>query len=173
MKELIEKAVEGDKEAYTELLQSMENELYRFARVRLENAEDINDAIQETMVKSYYNLKALKKPQYFKTWIKKILINECNKIYREKNSEWNILNRYMEKRGRMEEDYSLENAEDEIDFKNLLDKLKPKDRLIIVLYFKERYTVSEIADVLEMNVETVKTRLKRARIKMKRIVKEE
>lgn len=49
MEELILESINGNDEAYTKLTQSIQNELYRVAQARLDNIDDINDAIQETM----------------------------------------------------------------------------------------------------------------------------
>ena len=59
--------------------------------MRLYCEDDINDAVQETIIKAYRYIKKIKQPQYFKTWIIKVLINNCNKIYKKsnKNLEYN------------------------------------------------------------------------------------
>ena len=51
MKELIFRSQNGDKEAYTELIKLIQNDLYRIARSKLTDLDDINDAIQETIIK--------------------------------------------------------------------------------------------------------------------------
>ena len=81
MEKLIERAKKGDKSAFTELIISMQDELYKIARMRLSNEEDIDDVIQETMISAFYGTKRLKYPHYFKSWIIKILINKCNALY--------------------------------------------------------------------------------------------
>ena len=87
MDELILKAKNGDKTSFTELMLQIKEELYKVAKIRLRNDDDVFDAIQETMLVSYKSLKKLKNNQYFKTWVIKILINECNKIYNYKNKK--------------------------------------------------------------------------------------
>ena len=59
MEELILESINGNDEAYTKLTQSIQNELYRVAQARLDNIDDINDAIQETMIIAYKSLKSL------------------------------------------------------------------------------------------------------------------
>lgn len=59
MEGLIEKALNGNIEVYTELILSISPELLRIARTRLSAQEDIDDAIQETLIKSYQNLNKL------------------------------------------------------------------------------------------------------------------
>lgn len=86
MEELVEKAQKGDKEAFTILMLSLEKELYKIARTRLVNEDDIFDAIQETTIQAFKSIKKLKHTQYFKTWVIRTLINKSNDIYKEKNT---------------------------------------------------------------------------------------
>ena len=83
MEELVEKSKKGDNQAFSDLIINMENELYKIARTRLNNEEDIKEAVQETIIKSYSSIRKLKNSKFFKTWIIKILINECNNIYKK------------------------------------------------------------------------------------------
>ena len=53
--------------------------------MRLFSEDDINEAVQNTIVNSFISIKSLKNEKYFKTWIIRILINECNHIYKDKN----------------------------------------------------------------------------------------
>ena len=77
-------AQKGDMEAFSNLIISFEQDLYRIASIRLKNADDIDDVIQMTIEQTLKNIKKLKNPQYIKTWIIKILINNCNAIYKRK-----------------------------------------------------------------------------------------
>lgn len=58
--------------------------------MRTSNDEDVQDIIQETMIDAYKYIKKLKKPSKFKSWITKILINNCNKYYKKYNVHCNI-----------------------------------------------------------------------------------
>ena len=81
MEELVEKAKNDDKRAFSELIMATEKELYLIAKSKLKSDDDIGDAIQETIYKSYKNIKKLRDNSVFKTWIIKILINKIiNKI---------------------------------------------------------------------------------------------
>ena len=95
MEELIEKAKKGNKDAFTELIISMQDELYKIARMRLSNEEDIDDVIQETMLSTLYGIKHLNYPQYFKTWIIKILINKCNVKQNNKKKSHSYINKTL------------------------------------------------------------------------------
>ena len=84
MEELVKQAKMGNDEAFTQLIIQMQCEMFRIAQTRLKNIDDANDAIQQTNLYAYKNLRQLKEDKYFKTWIIKILINECNKVYKVK-----------------------------------------------------------------------------------------
>ena len=81
MEELILEAKKGNIEAFTLAILNIKNDLYKIAKVKTSNEEDIQDIIQETMLNAYKNIKKLKDPSKFKSWIIKILINNCNKYY--------------------------------------------------------------------------------------------
>ena len=83
MEELVKQAKMGNDEAFTQLIIQMQCEMFRIAQTRLKNIDDANDAIQQTNLYAYKNLRQLKEDKYFKTWIIKILINECNKVYKK------------------------------------------------------------------------------------------
>ena len=82
MEELILKAIAGDKDAFTLVILEYEQELYKIAKMRLISDYDICEAIQNTMILAYKHIKKVKEVKYFKTWIIRILINECKKIYK-------------------------------------------------------------------------------------------
>ena len=67
LEDLINKLQNGDEEAFKELTQLIGNDLYRVARTRLKDVDDINDAIQNTMMYTYKNVKKIKDVEAFKT----------------------------------------------------------------------------------------------------------
>lgn len=163
MYELVEKARRGNKEAFTELILELEDDLYKIARTRLSNKEDICDAIQETMISAYKSINKLRKVELFKTWIIKILINKCNDIYRKTQFielEENILTK---------QDFnnlSL-NLEENLNFDFIMKILNYDERIAMTLYYLEEYTTKEIGKMLHTNENTIKTRIRRAKEKIK------
>lgn len=165
LEELIKKAQKGDKQAFTEIIISIKNDLYKIAKTRISNEDDIDDLIQETMLDSYKNIKSLKNPYKLKMWIIKILINKCNKLYKKKYKKDISIDEYN-----MENYIILNNQkdiEDDLNFYYLIRNLKYEERIIIILYYKEQYSVEEISKILKMNKNTVKTNLYRARQNIK------
>ena len=132
------------------------------------NEDDINEAVQETMIETYRNIKKLKYNQYFKTWIIKILINKCNKQYR-KNKKENISYEYNNLENQIKEN----EIQTDIDFYIIISKLEYVERIIVTLYYLERYTTKEIAKILNKNENTIKTKLSRAKKKLRRYLEEE
>lgn len=161
MNELIARAKNGDKEAFTQLITNVEDKLYKIARTRLNNTEDIFDAIQETIISAYKSVHKLKNEKYFKTWIIKILINKCNDIYKNKNITIISLN---EKIKSYEED---DNLYDNLNFEFIMEILNYDERIAMTLYYLEKYTTKEISKILKTNENTIKTRISRAKLKIK------
>lgn len=169
MEELIKRALDGDQDAYSQLIQSIEVELYRIAQARLSDIDDINDAIQETIINSYNKLHTLKDYRYFKTWIVKILINECNLIYRKKKSQLSLFNRLSDSMETSNSENEFNTVNSNIDFDLLINNLKYDERIVMTLYYKGRYSPSEISNILNISVNTVKSRITRAREKLKKL----
>ena len=150
-------------------MKKKKKELYKVAKVRLRNDDDIYDAIQETTIKAFKSVKKLKQNQYFKTWIIKILINESNNIYRRKNKRRIIS--FEELENDREIEYSnIDNIEITLDFNFICNKLKYEDRIIIILYYMEKFTDKEIGEILNLKENTIKTKRARAKQKIKKIL---
>lgn len=165
MADLISKAKHGDPESFISLIESSKSEMYKIAYSILHNDADAADAISETILKCWRNIGKLKKAKYFKTWLIRILINNCNDIIRK-----NSMTIYTESYDGIEpfddSDMSKENISE------YFDMLPDNYRLIMILYYSHGFKVREIAQMLNMNENTVKTRLSRARSEFKEIYKE-
>lgn len=139
------------------------------AKSRLDIEDDICDAIQETMIIGYQNLKKLKEDKYFKTWIIKILINECNKIYKKKNKQKILFNKSVEITAVTESQVDMNYIDNKVDFETVLENLTYEDRLLITLYYNSQFSIKEIAKLIKSNVNTVKSKLLRVKKKIKEI----
>ena len=100
--------------------------------------------------------------KYFKTWLMRILINECKDILRQKNHDTELDN-FSE--GVHCEDLDL------CEWKQLLLCLDEESRKIVELYYFDEFSVKEISALLEMNSNTVSTKLSRARAKLKEVIR--
>lgn len=78
-------AIAGDRDAFMRLLREMKSDMYGLARTLLNKDEDCADVMQETVYKAYRNIKTLREPAYFRTWVFRILIRECQLVYRRRD----------------------------------------------------------------------------------------
>lgn len=170
MEELIEEARNGNKEAFSTLILSLEKDLYKIAKMRLRDDEDVYDAVQETILIAFKSIKKLKHVEYFKTWIIRILINQSNYIYRQKTKK-KILSFEDTEKDIASEISNMENIDTVLDFNFMCRKLKYEDRIIIILYYMERFTDKEIGQILNLKESTVTTKRNRAKQKIRSILK--
>lgn len=170
MEELIKRSLDGDQDAYTELIKSIQVEMYKIADSQLNNIDDVNDAIQETIIHSYNKLYTLKNIAYFKTWIIRILINECYYIHRKRKRELGLFNKISNSLDVISSnEFEIQTKENDIDFDLLIKHLNHDERLILTLYYKNKYTPTEISNILNINVNTVKSRFLRAKQKLQQL----
>ncbi len=105
---------------------------------------------------------------------KKILINECNKVYKKNYKILNIFDK-LTKEHNSEEDFKVtENIEEKMDLEGILSTLKYEDAICIVLFYGSGYTIRKISEILKCNENTVKSRINRVKgkIRKKIIVRE-
>lgn len=160
MRSLVKKAQQQDAEAFIQLMEMHKESMYKIAHSYLKRDADIADAMQETILDCFEKIQTLKDPKYFKTWLIRILINNCNDIIR-KESKVCLLEHY--------EGLEIEAvAEDLTEFRELLNSIDEKYRTILILYYVEGYRIREIAGLLDMNESTVNSRLRRSRMMLKK-----
>lgn len=161
MEHLIKKAQKGDKGAFVQAITSYLPMMYKVARTRLSSEEDIGDAIQESILSAFKNLKALKNSCYFRTWLIRILINQCNDIIKQ-NSKVICIGSYDETSMLTKSTYN-QDVDSEMDFNQILKQLSPDYRTVVVLYYVSGFTTREISQILNEREGTIKSRLSRAR----------
>lgn len=155
MIQLVRKAAAGDADAFLELMENNSSAMYKVARGMLNNDEDVADAIPSAILACFEKIHTLKKPEYFRTWMIRILINECISTQRH----YKNLNMSHEFPEIPDQDMSLA----EFEFKEMLGLVKEEYRIVLILYYVEGLRISEIGELLDLNENTVKSRLVRAR----------
>lgn len=158
MDKLVRRAMQRDADAFTALMQSRMQAMYKTARAMLQNDEDAADAIAETILICWEKMGQLKKPEFFATWMMRILINECHNILRQRKRSCPV-EEVKESIQTMEE---YENVE----WLEILNGLEEKYRLVIVLYYVNGLKTTEISSLLHIPVSTVRTRLSRGRSRL-------
>lgn len=165
----LEKAIKGDKEAFSRIIIQNKEAMYKTAIVILRNEEDVYDAIQDALIKMYRNINNLQNVDAFKSWSRKIIVNSCYDIIEKNNKVININSKLIDTYEETRED--IYECEDEV--VKLLDKIEPDLRLTAILYYYNDLTVKEISQIIKIPEGTVKSRLSRAREKLYQILKSE
>ena len=154
------------KEQLGNLILDSERQLYSTAKTILFSDQDCADAIQETIVKAFSKIDTLKNDKYARTWLIRILINECYNLVR-KSSKF-ISCEDLEDRLEMESEKSKDYSE----LYAAVNSLKEELRLPVILYYIEDFSVREIAQILEISEGAVQKRLARARGKLRQELQE-
>lgn len=155
---LIKKARARDADAFTELMMSQMQSMYKTARSVLDNEEDAADAISDTILTCWEKLGQLKEDRYFRTWMTRILINKCRDIQRKKENLF-----FTDEVPEIE---SEEKGFTNLEWEQALESLDERGRTVVILYYVEGFKTSEIAEILQIPESTVRTRLARAREKL-------
>ena len=161
MEELVERAKNNDSDAFTHLILNIERDLYCIAKSKIDNENDIDDVIQETMIIAFLNIKKLKNSSFFKTWIIRILINNCNKFYKRKKHKSFDEEEEIKKISSVEMDLS------NIEFKDFISFLSEDERTILTLFYYLGYTTKEISKILNKREGTICSKISRAKTKIK------
>jgi RNA polymerase sigma factor (sigma-70 family) len=149
-------AKEGNKEAFIRLIKQHEAQMFNMARSIVRRDEDCADAMQEAVLKAYRALTNLNHHAYFKTWLFRILINECNMILRKQARI--IMLAELPEVGVATAEYS-----DHLDLRQAIYRLEEVSRNIVILFYFQDLPMHQIAEMMDMSVGAVKTRLHRAR----------
>lgn len=142
-----------DKQVFTEQVLASEATMYRVAKSILVHDWDCEDAVQEAVAKAYASADSLKNKEYFKTWLIRILINECYRILNKRKKLTPL-------------DGIPEPASEEPSYSELytaIQKLDKRSRVTVVLHYIEGYSTEEIGKMLKIPQGTVKSRLSKAR----------
>lgn len=151
--ELVEKAKTGDAEAFAQLYEQIYKPLYRCALYTLKNPEDAEDAVSETVMAAFASISKLREREAFKSWMFRILSNICRKKMRE----------YAARRTETPvqaytDTVSEKSHEEDILIRQLFFELEETERMIISLHLFGGYKGREIAQMLQMNENTVRSK---------------
>ncbi len=165
MTDLIKRSKKGDKEAFALLMDMHRQMLYNTALLVLHQEDDALDAIQDAILACWENLPTLRKDQYFKTWLVKILLNKCRDIQRSQ-SHYAFVEELPESGDEPDWDTHM-------DVGRAMDRLGDQDQLILSLFYYDDLNIRQIAEALSISEGAVRTRLTRSRERFKKIYLQE
>lgn len=176
---LLAEARAGKTEAFITLLNQYSSRVYRLALQFTSNREDAEDVLQEVSLKAFANLSEFRGDSRFYTWVVRITVNEALTKLRRRRSERqisldepverdesNFMPRELESWGDNPEQCYATSELQKI-LAEAMDKLEPQYRMVFTLRDIEQISTEETAQMLGLPVPTVKSRLMRARLKMR------
>jgi len=161
MRDLVERAQAGDREAFSELGRLWVDRLYAIAQLILRDPERAADATQEALVACWRDLRGLRDPDQFESWLRRILVRAC---YREARRE-RAHHRIVQRVGMLDQpatDPGPMSVVDRDELERGFVGLSAEQRALLVMHFYLGLPVAETAAVLGVPVGTVKSRLHRA-----------
>ena len=185
-RELVRRAQNGDHSAYEQLVRMHHQRILVVVGGILRHSEDVEDIAQQALVKAYFSLKSFDHRSAFGTWLYKIAVNECWDYFRKKKVrplvyEADLNDDQLRQMDCSSERWSLgnprraENAEQRTEQRELIEQLLSgldvQDRAMLVMKEVEGFTVEEIGEIMDLNINTVKVRLFRARGRLARSYK--
>ena len=175
---LIQRASDGDPAAFNRLMAQHEKKMYAVALRMFSNREDAQDCLQEAMLRVYRAIGSFKGQSSFSTWLYRITMNTClDELRRKKNKQSTSLDNLVEQgwspadEANTPEKHAVR-AELRRELGRLIQDLPEDMRSAIVLRDIQGFSYDEIADVMDVNVGTIKSRISRAREKLRGKLKE-
>lgn len=141
---------------------------YRLAFTYMKNKEDAEDVVYDSVLKAMKSLRSLKRDEGMKSWFFKIVANTA--LSALKSSKRTVVTDFSESSGYSSEVYEEDFSD--IELSDILNRLSEDDRGIVVLKICEEMTFREIAAVLSLSENTVKTKFYRAVRSLKNCVTE-
>ncbi len=172
-RELVRRAQAEDKEAFEELVRRHQHRVFAVAGGILRRREDVEDIAQQVFVKAYFSLKRFDQRAALSTWLYKITVNECWDLLRKKKVRPLIYESDLSEEQARQLDGSEKHenlgpdTSETLEMRQHVDRLlagiDERDRMMLILKEVEGFAVEEIAQMMDLNANTVKVRLFRAR----------
>ena len=175
---LIDETLAGDSEAFGLLVLRHQDRLYNAVLRVVMNPEDAADAVQEAFINAYQSLMSFKGDAEFFTWLYRIAFNTAMSRKRRKRPTQSLEQHRardphfepVDPRTEPNPALELERAEEEQHLLAALNRLSPEHRTVLVLKDIEGMKYEEIAEIVEVPIGTVRSRIHRARSEMKQLL---
>ena len=162
---LVKRARSGDSEAFAALYALYAHDLYRFAANTLNSPDDAEDAVQDALLTAFRAIASLRKPEAFKSWLFKILMNRCKTMLCERGKSPDLL---------PDEDYffslkddSLSDAGICLELQEAIRSLPPPDGQLVLLSVIGGFKSHELAEIYELPAATVRSKVSRSLAKLR------
>jgi RNA polymerase sigma-70 factor (ECF subfamily) len=170
--ELAGQVQSGNKAVFSQLITRYEEKLTRYARRFLSDSEDVRDVVQDIFIKTYVNIQAFDNDRRFSPWIYRIAHNELVNVYKKRKRErlsyvdLEVVFPFL--RAKEKTDTEVRDAETKKLLEHGLEKINPKYREALVLFYFEELSYQDIADILKIPIATVGVWIKRGKDALKK-----
>lgn len=177
-RDLIAQFLQGDSEAFGELVRRYQDRLFNTVLRMVGSAEDAQDVVQDAFLNAYQSLHNFKGDSLFFTWIYRIAINTAISLKRRKRTVMSIDvaneqgNTYepLDSSESNRPAFALETAEESRIIHEALQRLSPEHRAVLIMKDMEGQKYETMAEILEVPIGTIRSRLHRARLELREIL---
>ena len=181
---LIEESRKGNVDAFEELIKGYKKSAYNIALRVMRNVEDAEDASQEALIKIFKNISSFNMESTFKVWMYRIVVNTCIDFKRRKNVNTLSIDETIDLGSGREIQREIPDESNNPDaliernyntqlVNDAINMLEDDFKTIIILRDIKGFTYDEISQILSCNLGTVKSRLSRARKRLKELLENE
>ncbi|WP_283719610.1 sigma-70 family RNA polymerase sigma factor [Clostridium perfringens] len=164
---LIKESMKGNKESFGILIKKNKEYLYKMAFLYVKDEQDALEVIHETVYRAFLNIEKLKKAKFFNTWITRILINVSIDFLKKKGK-----NEMLDESTPIIKEKCEISTEEKLDLYNAIDLLNDNYKTVIIMMYFNDMKIKDIAKVMEIPENTVKTYLRRAKQALGEVLKE-
>ncbi len=168
--QLIERALSQDEQACQKVLNLYKGRIFSYVYRIVRNYHDAEDITFDTFIKCFKSLASFDRSKSFSTWLFTIAHNQTIDFLRKHKQEYEYFDERYAVKDDFVQEYEIKKRIEKID--QALAKLPPLDRELVILFHREEYSYQEIHDILKIPISTIKTRLHRARKRLRDLVQE-
>jgi len=177
---LITECLQGRTAAFGELVRRYQERLYNTVYRLVDNAEDAHDVVQDAFLNAYQSLNSFKGDALFFTWLYRIAFNTAISLKRKRRSVLRIEagrgdggNEPLDTSAFSQPGQALERAEEERRIHEALSRLSPEHRAVLVLKDMEGQKYETMAEILQVPIGTIRSRLHRARLELRELLRQD
>ena len=178
---LIAACLAGDAAAFGGLVRRYQERLFNTVIRLVDNPEDANDVVQEAFLNAYQSLDGFKGDSLFFTWLYRIAVNTAISLRRKQRAAISIdANRngsqVIDPHDPSEQNrpgYAIEQAEQRRRVQHALNRLSPEHRMVLVMKDMEGQKYETMAEILQVPIGTIRSRLHRARLELRQLLEQE
>lgn len=167
---LIQRAIDNDEDACNKILNLYKGRIFSYVYRMVKNYHDAEDITFDAFIKCFNALPSFDTRRSFSTWLFTITHNVAMDYFRKNKQEYEYFDERHASSDDLAADYAEKRKKERIE--QAIMKLSPVDRELVILFHKEEHSYEEISEITKMPITTIKTRLHRARKRLRQLVHE-